>query len=79
MVHIELLAEGGNININQELIRAGLAIAAEETYESKVRLCNEMKSNSRLEHDESSRPRGRGEERVHFGTISLFEQCKWKT
>ncbi|KAI8425063.1 hypothetical protein MSG28_006931 [Choristoneura fumiferana] len=36
VVHIELLAEGGNININQELIRAGLAIAAEETYESKL-------------------------------------------
>lgn len=37
VVAIELLAEGGHLNVNQELLKSGVAVACDESYESKVR------------------------------------------
>nr|XP_026494263.1 probable ATP-dependent RNA helicase spindle-E [Vanessa tameamea] len=36
IVSIELLAEGGKLNINKELLNKGFAIACEESYDSKL-------------------------------------------
>ncbi|KAG6449953.1 hypothetical protein O3G_MSEX006321 [Manduca sexta] len=36
VVSIELLAEGGQLNVNQELIKKGFAVSCEESYESKL-------------------------------------------
>ncbi|XP_026760545.2 probable ATP-dependent RNA helicase spindle-E [Galleria mellonella] len=36
VVSIELLADGGKININQELLKHGYAISCEESYDSKL-------------------------------------------
>lgn len=36
IVSIELLADGGRISVNKELIKQRLAVPAEESYDSKV-------------------------------------------
>lgn len=46
IVSIELLAKGGEININEELLKRGYAISCEESYDSKVikHVCRAIKS-----------------------------------
>ncbi|XP_022817676.1 probable ATP-dependent RNA helicase spindle-E [Spodoptera litura] len=36
IINIELLAEGGRLNVNNELIRLGFAVSCDESYESKL-------------------------------------------
>lgn len=37
VVSVELLADNGQLNINQELVKRGYAVPSEESYDSKVR------------------------------------------